>query len=69
MTEEQLKLAKKLLKQSKSIRYVADVFLGGGAFYHPLPISPSLNLLAILCSRPVNRRIYRAKKCSVYRAK
>jgi len=26
MTEEQLKLAKKLLKQGKSIRYVADVF-------------------------------------------
>jgi DNA invertase Pin-like site-specific DNA recombinase len=26
MTDEQLKLARKLLKQGKSIRYVADVF-------------------------------------------
>jgi hypothetical protein len=30
MTEEQLKLARKLLKQGKSIGYVSDTFFWGG---------------------------------------
>ena len=37
MTDEQLKLARRLLKQGKSIRYTADVF--GGTFHCSVSIS------------------------------
>jgi DNA invertase Pin-like site-specific DNA recombinase len=45
LDDDQLILAKKLLKQDKSVRYVADIFFG--AFYDPVSISARLKVFVI----------------------